>query len=132
MRFGKGLATGLAIIWLMAGTANAAPDPLAPAGRWTAVTTGQATTPPMGWNSWNAFHTDVTEQKVLDLAKAIVDSGLAAKGYRYINIDDGWWLKRRTSDGRMIVRTAIFPSAAVGGAGRQVSNRLLTASTLWG
>lgn len=70
----------------------------------------------MGWNSWNAFHTDVTEAKVLDSAKAIVDSGLAAKGYRYINIDDGWWLKRRTADGRMIVRTSIFPSAAVGGA----------------
>ena len=70
----------------------------------------------MGWNSWNAFHTDVTEAKVLDSAKAIVDSGLAAKGYRYINIDDGWWLKRRTTDGRMIVRTSIFPSAAVGGA----------------
>jgi len=69
----------------------------------------------MGWNSWNAFHTDVTEAKVLDSAKAIVDSGLAAKGYRYINIDDGWWLKRRTTDGRMIVRTSIFPSAAVGG-----------------
>jgi len=116
MRFGKGLATGLAIVWLFAGVANAAPDRLAPTGHWTAVATGQASTPPMGWNSWNAFHTDVTEQKVLDSAKAIVDSGLAAKGYRYINLDDGWWLKRRASDGRMIVRTAIFPSAAVGGA----------------
>lgn len=112
----QGFIGCLALALCYGGGAYAATDPLAPAGRWTAVTTGQAAKPPMGWNSWNAFHTDVTEAKVLDSAKAIVDSGLAAKGYRYINIDDGWWLKRRTTDGRMIVRTSIFPSAAVGGA----------------
>lgn len=114
-RFGRGLVGGLALAFICGSGAYAATDPLAPTGRWSAVTTGQAATPPMGWNSWNAFHTDITEAKVLDSAKVIVDSGLAAKGYRYINIDDGWWLKRRTTDGRMIVRTSIFPSAAVGG-----------------
>ena len=108
------ITVGLALVG--AGAASAATDPLAPTGHWTAVAPGQAAKPPMGWNSWNAFHTDVTEAKVLDSAKALIDSGLAAKGYRYVNIDDGWWLKRRTTDGRMIIRTAIFPSAAVGGA----------------
>ena len=112
----SGVIGCLALALCYGGAAYAADDPLAPTGHWTAVTTGRAAKPPMGWNSWNAFHTDVTEAKVLDSAKAIVDSGLAAKGYRYINIDDGWWLKRRTTDGRMIVRTSIFPSAAVGGA----------------
>lgn len=97
------------------GEAWAANDPLAPTGRWTAVTSGAAATPPMGWNSWNAFHTDVTEDKILASAQAIIDSGLARKGYRYVNIDDGWWLKRRMPDGRMMVRTSTFPSAAVGG-----------------
>jgi len=116
MRLSAGLFGGVALLLGCGGAAFAASDPLAPTGRWSAVTTGQAARPPMGWNSWNAFHTDVTEAKVLDSAKAIVDSGLAAKGYRYINIDDGWWLKRRTTDGRMVVRTSIFPSAAVGGA----------------
>ncbi|MGA9659578.1 MAG: NPCBM/NEW2 domain-containing protein [Asticcacaulis sp.] len=91
-------------------------DPLAATGQWSAYTAGRAPTPPMGWSSWNAFGTDVTEARVLDSANTIVESGLAAKGYRYINIDDGWWLKRRLSDGRMQVRSAIFPSAAVGGA----------------
>ena len=91
-------------------------DPLKPTGTWTVFVAGQAETPPMGWSSWNAFGTDVTEAKVLDSATVIVDSGLKAKGYRYINIDDGWWLKRRQPDGRMQVRTRIFPSAAVGGA----------------
>lgn len=120
-RFVRAMAIGAVLIAALGAKAYAAPDkmakdPLAPTGRWTAMTDGQAKTPPMGWNSWNAFHTDLTEDKVLASAKAIVDSGLAAKGYRYINLDDGWWLKRRTSDGRMIIRTAIFPSAAVGGA----------------
>lgn len=112
----QAMAFGAVLLAVCGARAQAATDPLAPTGRWSAMTAGEAATPPMGWNSWNAFHTDLTEDKVLASARAIVDSGLAAKGYRYINLDDGWWLKRRVSDGRMIIRTAIFPSAAVGGA----------------
>jgi hypothetical protein len=99
---------------LLAGGAvrAAAVDPLAPTGRWSAYTAGQAATPPMGWSSWNAFFLEIDEEKVLGSAQKIVDSGLAAKGYRYVNIDDGWALKRRQPDGRMIIRTAQFPSAA--------------------
>lgn len=80
-------------------------------GTWTAYDKGQAELPPMGWNSWNAFYHDVDEEKVLASAQIIVDNGLAAKGYRYINIDDGWWLRRSQPDGRMVIRTATFPSA---------------------
>src|SRR4051812_37022355 len=39
-------------------------DPLAPTGRWTAYALGRAATPPMGWNSWNAFAGTVDEEKV--------------------------------------------------------------------
>jgi hypothetical protein len=46
-------------------------------------------------------------------ARRIVDSGIASKGYRYINLDDGWAAKRRTTDGKLIIRTDKFPSAAV-------------------
>lgn len=112
---------------LLGGTATGAsargetPRPMVSApkasGRWSLETVGTAPTPPMGWNSWNSFGTNVDEAKVMGAAEAIVSTGLAQRGYRYINIDDGWWLKRRVSDGRMIVRTAIFPSAATGGAG---------------
>jgi alpha-galactosidase len=90
-------------------------DPLKPSGRWTLKTVGNAETPPMGWNSWNAFGTDVNEEKVLGAAQAIVDTGLIKLGYRYVNIDDGWWLKRRTSDDRMLIRTNLFPSAKTDG-----------------
>jgi hypothetical protein len=91
-------------------------DPLEPTARWTANTRGDAMTPPMGWNSWNAFETAIDETKVMSTAKALVDTGLAKLGYRYVNIDDGWWHKRRQSDGRLQIRTNIFPSANVGGA----------------
>ena len=101
-----------------ASMANAAPDPLAPTGHWTASTRGAAKTPPMGWNSWNAFRTDVDEAKVMGAAQALLDTGLARLGYRYVNLDDGWWLKRRISDGRLQVRTADFPSARVAGPER--------------
>ena len=100
-------------------------DSLAPTGRWTGAEPRAAATPPMGWNSWNAFHTDITEDKLMGAAQAIVDSGLSKLGYVYINIDDGWWVKRRQSDGRLQVRTTIFPSAAVGGA-EETSFRPLT------
>ena len=89
---------------------------VAPGGVWTHREVGSAPTPPMGWNSWNAFGTAITEAKVIGSAEVIRDSGLADAGYRSINIDDGWWRKRRSSDGRMQVRTNLFPSAAVGGA----------------
>lgn len=108
------LAAALAML-VMPGVAVSGNDPLAPAGRWEGRATGAAATPPMGWNSWNAFRTEVDEDKVIGAARVLVDSGLAKLGYRYVNVDDGWWLKRRQSDGRLQIRTSIFPSAATGG-----------------
>ncbi len=93
---------------------SAAAEPLAPTGHWTANNAGHAPVPPMGWNSWNAFNSDVDEEKVLASAQALIDHKLADLGYRYVNIDDGWWLKRRQPDGRLMIRTDNFPSAAVG------------------
>ena len=115
-RFQMDLAAGVATGLLASpGSAQVSPDTLASTGRWTANAQGRAPTQPMGWGSWNAFRTEVSEEKVLGAARALVNTGLAALGYRYVNIDDGWWLKRRLPDGRLQVRTAIFPSAAVGG-----------------
>ncbi|KQV58470.1 MULTISPECIES: NPCBM/NEW2 domain-containing protein [unclassified Caulobacter] len=97
---------------LLVCAASAAADPLAATGRWSAHERSAARTPPMGWNSWNAFTSDIDEDKIMGSANVLVSSGLAAKGYRYVNLDDGWWLKRRASDGRMLIRAARFPSAA--------------------
>ncbi|MDR7335755.1 NPCBM/NEW2 domain-containing protein [Roseateles asaccharophilus] len=89
---------------------TAVADPLAPTGRWSAYAAGRAATPPMGWSSWNAFGTDIDEDKILGAARALVDQGLAAKGYRYVNIDDGWWLRRQVPDGQLVIRSDRFPS----------------------
>lgn len=123
LRLFAALATGLAL--LAPAVAIAQTDPLAPTGRWSANTRGSAPLPPMGWNSWNAFYSDIDEEKIMASATILVDSGLAQRGYRYVNIDDGWWSKRRQSDGRMVIRTDKFPSA-VAGPGDQTSFRPLT------
>lgn len=49
-----------------------------------------ALTPPMGWNSWNAYHATVTGENVMHAARAMVSSGLINHGWSYINIDDSW------------------------------------------
>ncbi|QYE33915.1 NPCBM/NEW2 domain-containing protein [Polymorphobacter sp. PAMC 29334] len=103
------LGVALAMVFPAAAIAG----PLDPTGQWTANQRGDAPLPPMGWSSWNAFHTDITEENILASADVLVRSQLAAKGYRYIDIDDGWWLKRRQPDGRIIIRTVNFPSAVM-------------------
>lgn len=64
---------------------------LQPTVRWTGCEGGNAPTPPMGWNSYNAFNLDIDKAKVLASAELILASGLAAKGHRYIDLDEGWW-----------------------------------------
>ncbi len=49
-----------------------------------------ALTPPLGWNSWNAYGHNVTENHVRAAAEGMVESGLADFGYQYINVDDSW------------------------------------------
>jgi alpha-galactosidase len=49
-----------------------------------------ALTPPLGWNSWNAWGNTVTADKVLASATGMVKSGLHRQGYTYVNIDDVW------------------------------------------
>ena len=114
-RLGAWAIAALAASALVPPALAAQADPLVPSGHWSAYTAGRAQLPPMGWNSWNAFGTDIDEDKVLGSAQKIVDTGLAAKGYRYINLDDGWALKRRRPDGHMMMRPDKFPSSRVGG-----------------
>jgi alpha-galactosidase len=51
-------------------------------------------TPPMGWNSWNRFECEISEQVVRDAADAMVSSGMKDAGYEYIVIDDCWQISR--------------------------------------
>ncbi len=54
------------------------------------VDAGLALTPPMGWNSWNHFGCNVSEQLIRDTADALASSGMRDAGYKYLVIDDCW------------------------------------------
>ncbi|KAF5322342.1 hypothetical protein D9619_001327 [Psilocybe cf. subviscida] len=60
----------------------------------TAPTTLPITTvgklPALGWNSWNAYFTNINEDKILAAANQFVSLGLKDAGYQYVNIDDAW------------------------------------------
>jgi alpha-galactosidase len=56
---------------------------------------GLAPTPPMGWNSWNTFQTNISEKLVRETADEMVSTGMQAAGYNYIVLDDGWMAKER-------------------------------------
>lgn len=76
-----------------------------PGGR---LDNGLARTPPMGWNSWNKFGCNVSEQLIRETADAMVASGMRDAGYQYVNIDDCWQVAR-TAQGVIVVDSVRFP-----------------------
>ena len=62
----------------------------------------------MGFSSWNAFSADVNTTLMRSIVKLMIDTGLAAKGYHYVNIDEGW-LKDRYPNGTIYEDTKKFP-----------------------
>src|SRR6185437_8048369 len=72
------------------------------------VDNGLARTPPMGWNSWNHFGCNVSEQLIEGEADAIASSGMRDAGYRYVVIDD-CWQTTRDAHGVIVADSARFP-----------------------
>src|SRR5437016_6956504 len=68
-----------------------------------------AQTSPMGWNSWNKFACNVSEQLIRETADAIVSSGMKAAGYQHVNVDDCWQVSRN-ADGTIVADPKSFPS----------------------
>jgi|HubBroStandDraft_1064217.scaffolds.fasta_scaffold08753_2 alpha-galactosidase len=68
-----------------------------------------ALTPPMGWNDWAHYQCGFDGQTILDNALALAKSGLAARGYSIVTIDDCWMLKTRDSSGNLQADPARFP-----------------------
>lgn len=63
---------------------------------------------PMGWNSWNTFGKDISEQLIMEMADVMVEKGYRDAGYEYVIIDDCWSLKERV-DGKLVADPALFP-----------------------
>ncbi|HEX8756719.1 MAG TPA: ricin-type beta-trefoil lectin domain protein [Steroidobacteraceae bacterium] len=68
-----------------------------------------APTAPMGWNDWAHYQCDYTAKTILANARALVRTGLAARGYDTVTIDDCWMLKARDSRGDLQVDPRRFP-----------------------
>jgi len=68
-----------------------------------------AAVPPMGWNDWAHYQCGFTAQTILDNAKALVKTGLAARGYNTVTIDDCWMQKDRDAEGNLQVDPGRFP-----------------------
>ena len=120
-------AFGATVVALAAVLTCPANLPAANAATTFDTTNAMASTPPMGWNSYNIFGgtffpamADCTlpsciplnETRVKAVAEAMVSSGLRDKGYTYINIDDRWQdpVTPRGTDGRLRWDTRRFPS----------------------
>jgi alpha-galactosidase len=85
-----------------------------------------ASTPPLGWNSWDCFGTTVTEQQIKEQADAMAKY-LLPSGYNYLTVDIQWYepeskghaydpkaLLTMDKYGRLTPGLKKFPSAADG------------------
>ena len=66
-------------------------------------------TPPMGWNDWAHYQCNYTAKTILDNAQALVSTGLAARGYTLVAIDDCWMAKERDANGNLQVNMQRLP-----------------------
>ncbi len=87
---------------------------------------GTGLTPAMGWSSWSFLRHDPTAANVEAEAKAMVTSGLAGVGYRYVNVDDFWYMCPGSQGpavdqwGRWVVNGRSFPPGPGGENGVKV------------
>lgn len=89
----------------------------------SAANDGRARTPPMGWRTWNAFHAQVSQDVMLEVAAAMTNRSrggvsLADVGYTDVGLDDDWQLcgsygpnnySFHDAQGNPVINTARFP-----------------------
>ena len=71
---------------------------------------GLALTPPMGWNSWNTFASNIDENLIKGTADTMIANGMRDAGYVYIVVDDCWEAKDRDAAGNIVADPQKFPS----------------------
>ena len=79
----------------------------------TSPSTNLAPTPPMGWNSWNKFACNVSDELIRGMADALVKSGMKDAGYQYVVIDDCWQVSR-DEVGNIVADAQRFPHGIKG------------------
>ena len=104
------LACALAALPLASGAVHALSPARSASSASVDVATGTvAATPPMGWNDWAHYQCSVTEQIVVANADALVSTGLAAKGYTTVTVDDCWMAASRDAGGNLVADPVKFP-----------------------
>ena len=63
----------------------------------------------MGYSSWNDCASEITEERIKNVTTALISTGLAAKGFIHVNVDEGW-LKGRLANGTIYEDRVKFPS----------------------
>ena len=63
----------------------------------------------MGWNGWAQYQCGYSARTIIENARALVRTGLAARGYATVTIDDCWMQKTRGAGGALQVDTTRFP-----------------------
>jgi alpha-galactosidase len=91
------------VLAVVLGFAVFAPVPM------SALDNGVARTPPMGWNSWNKFGCDVSEDLIKSMTDAMASSGMKDAGYQFVVIDDCWQVSR-DANGNIVADPQRFPS----------------------
>src|ERR1035437_6819274 len=69
-----------------------------------------APTPPMGWNSWNTFQTNIDEPLLKGMVDTYISSGMTDAGYTYFVLDDGWMAMERDKNGNLVADPKKFPN----------------------
>jgi len=100
----------------------------------TAPSTAVAPTPPMGWNSWDAYGLTITEDQFRANVNVLA-TRLKPYGWNYAVIDEGWFLQNPKdrpkpellkyqidANGRYIPVPTRFPSAIASGAPDQTAS----------
>lgn len=76
----------------------------------TSGKTVRSPTPPMGWNSYNHYNCNPSEEIIKINAKGLVDLGFLDLGYSIVTVDCGWPSRDRDSEGRLQWNETLFPS----------------------
>ncbi len=66
--------------------------------------------PTMGWSSWNTYRVNISDSLIMQQADAMVAKGLPKVGYKYINIDDGYFGGRNQKSGILLIHPTRFPA----------------------
>ena len=70
--------------------------------------------PTMGWSPWNTFALNISDSIIMNQADVMASTPLKDAGYKYINIDDGYFGGRDPKTGQLLIHPQRFPRGLKG------------------